>query len=156
MKNTIAVVLVAMILGACGAMPISEADKKDIQSGSKALLVTNNRQLSDYLYIIPIFIDTMGGRPNQIVIEYIDGKPVPKEWKRVNQELALEPGEHVIEASCAVEITDMNRDVNDTSDNDIQWSDQSLEFTFEGGKKYRIYAQEYINGTCTMGIEAMK
>lgn len=152
MKNRLLILLLAITVSACGAMPISDSDKQDIRSGEKALLETNNRQLSDYLFIIPIFLDAAFGAPNQINITHIDGEKVEKEWKRVNQRIVLEPGEHEIQADCSVEITDMNRDVNDRSDNDIQWSTDYLTYTFEGGKKYRIYAKEYINGTCRIGI----
>lgn len=154
MKKILLPVLFASLLVACGAMPISDVDKKDIRTGQKALLETNNRQLSDYLFIIPIFLDAAFGAPNQINITHIDGEELDKEWKRVNQRIVLEPGEHEIQADCSVEITDMNRDVNDRSGDDIQWSTDYIKYTFEGGKTYRIYAREYINGTCRIGIRA--
>lgn len=156
MKNILLITLLASTITACGAMPISDTDKQNVKAGKKAILETNNRQLSDYLFIIPIVLDGMFGAPTQINIESIDGKDVKKEWKRVNQLIVLEPGEHTIGASCGVEITDMNRDVDDRSGDDIQWSTEELSYTFEGGKKYRIYAQEYINGTCRMGIRPGK
>jgi hypothetical protein len=153
MRKIILPVLLASLLSACGAMPISDTDKKDIRTGEKALLVTNNRQLSDYLFIIPIFLDAAFGAPNQINITHIDGEEVENEWKRVNQRIVLEPGEHEIQADCSVEITDMNRDVNDRSGDDIQWSTDYIKYTFEGGKKYRIVAREYINGSCKIDIK---
>ena len=156
MKNVVLSFTLLVSLAACGAAPISKQDHQSVRQGEKALLVTNNRQLSDYLYIIPIVIDLLGGQPNQINIEAIDGNEIEKDWQRVNQKIVLEPGKHVIRASCAVEVTSMNRDVNDTSDDDIQWSTDFIDYEFKGGKKYRIYAQEHINATCTMGIEEMR
>jgi hypothetical protein len=70
--------------------------------------------------------------------------------------VVLEPGEHEVAATCAVEIDDMNRDVNDTSGADIQHTTVTLKYTFEGGKKYRIYPREYINGTCDLLIKPTK
>lgn len=153
MKKGLIAILIALLLSACGAMPISDTDKQGVKEGRKALLETNNRQLSDYLYILPVFIDLMGGQPNHINIESIDGNKLEGDWKRVNYRVVLEPGKHVIEANCAVDIDEMNRDVNDRSGKDIQRTTQLLEYTFEGGKTYRIYAREYINGTCRMEIE---
>jgi len=156
MNKTLLTVFMAFLLSACGAMPISDADQKAIKEGKKALLVTNNRQLSDYLYVVPLVTDPMGGQPDQIYIESIDGKKLHVDWKRVNYNLVLEPGKHAIEASCAVDIDDMNRDVNDRSGKDVQYTTQVIEYTFEGGKTYRIYSREYINGTCAMYIEPGK
>jgi len=156
MNKTLLTVLMAFLLSACGAMPISDADKQGIKEGNKALLVTNNRQLSDYLYIVPLVTDPMGGQPDQIYIESVDGEKLDVDWKRVNYRVVLEPGKHVIEASCAVEIDEMNRDVDDQSGKDVQYTTQSIEYTFAGGKTYRIYAREYINGTCAMYIEPNK
>lgn len=153
MKKCLLIIFMAVSLAACGSIPISDSDKQEIKQGNKALLETNNRQLSDYLYILPIFYDMMGGQPNQIKIESLDGKELKWDWKQVNYAVALEPGKHVIKASCAVKITDMNRDVNDRSDKDIQWSTEFLDYSFMGGKTYRIHAHEYINGTCKMTIE---
>jgi hypothetical protein len=153
MKNLLAYTLIVISLSACGAVPISDTDKRDIKEGKKALLETNNRQLSDYAFILPIFYDLMGGQPNQINIESVDGEKLDVDWKRVNYAVVFEPGKHVITASCAVKIDDMNRDVNDRSGKDVQWSTEFLDYTFEGGKKYRIHAHEYINGTCKMTIQ---
>lgn len=129
------------------------ADKQGIKEGEKALLVTNNRQPSDYLHIIPLITDPLGGQPNEVTIESVDGELLDKDGKTVNYRVALEPGKHMIEASCAVEITHMNRGVNDTSGKDVQYTKQLLEYTFVGGKTYRIYAREFINGTCAIDIE---
>lgn len=153
MKNTILAASIVPLLSACGAMPISDEDKQGIKEGKKALLVTNNRQPSDYLYIIPLITDPIGGLPNHIHVESVDGKGLDKDWKRVNYRVVLEPGEHVVVATCEVDINAMNRDVNDTSGKDVQTTTQSLDYTFEGGKTYRIYGREYINGTCAMYIE---
>jgi hypothetical protein len=84
MKNTLTTLLVAIALSACGAMPVNETDKEEIREGRKALLETNNRELSDFLSIIPIFVDMMGGRPNEVNIIMIDGKEIGEEWHRAN------------------------------------------------------------------------
>lgn len=153
MRNMCTILAVSLFLSACGSAPVSKEQQRDVKEGKKAILETNNRQLSDYLYIVPIFTDAyLGGQPNQINILSIDGKKLDREWKRVNDAVVIEPGEHAIEVSCAVEITDMNRDVNDRSDTDIQWSTDIIRYTFEGGKNYQLYAKEYINGTCTTHI----
>jgi len=122
---------------------VSKEDKKLISEGKKSLLVTRNRDPLDYFFVLPILIDALGGVPTEVDIEGIDGKKVGK-WYKANEEVAVEPGVHEITATCIQEVDDINRDIDDTENLPSRSCTQTISYTFEGGKRYRIYAVEYL------------
>jgi hypothetical protein len=101
--------------------------------------------------VIPILIDALGGAPTEVDIESIDGKEVG-EWFRANEEVALEPGIHEIIATCTQEVDDINRDIDDTDNLPYRSCTQTISYAFEGGKRYRIFAVEYLTH-CEIRIE---
>ena len=136
MRNILLTTLCLFVLSSCGASHISKADKKLISEGEKSLLVTQNRDPSDYFYVIPILIDALGGQPTQVDIESIDGQEVGR-WFRANQEVALEPGIHEVIATYTI---------RDKKDDSLYQSDaQTIDYLFEGGKRYRLYVLEHFD-----------
>jgi len=156
MRNTLLTLLLAITLTACSSVPISDADRGLIKQGKKSLLATNNRDPADYLYVLPIFFDAMSGNEITVHIEEIDGKELDTSLFSVNEEIALDAGAHTITAECKVELDDTIRDVDDTSGNDYQATVDTISYTFEGGREYRIYGVEHFGGHCTLHIKATK
>ena len=143
MRNILLTILCVVMLSSCGTLHVNQEDKKLISEGKKSLLVTRNRDPLDYFYVIPILIDALGGVPTEVDIEGIDGKKVGK-WYKANEEVAVEPGVHEITATCIQEVDDINRDIDDTENLPSRSCTQTISYTFEGGKRYRIYAVEYL------------
>jgi hypothetical protein len=143
MRNILLTILCVVLLSSCGTLHVSQEDKKLISEGKKSLLVTRNRDPLDYFFVIPILIDALGGVPTEVDIEGIDGKKVGK-WYKANEEVALEPGVHEVTATCTQEVDDINRDIDDTENLPSRSCTQTISYTFEGGKRYRIYAVEYL------------
>ena len=151
MRNILLTTLCIVVLSSCGTLRTSEADRKLISEGKKSLLVTRNRDPLHYLAVIPILIDALGGAPTKVDIERIDGKEVGK-WFRANEEAALEPGIHEIVATCTQKVDDINRDVDDKDNLPYRSCTQTINYTFEAGKRYRIFAVEYLTH-CEIRIE---
>jgi hypothetical protein len=142
-RNILLITLCIVLLSSCGTSHMSKADRKLVNEGKKCLLITRNRDPLDYFYVIPILIDALGGEPTEVDIKSIDGKKVGK-WYKANEEVAVEPGVHEIEATCTQEIDDINRDIDDKENLPSRSCTQTISYTFEGGKRYRIYAVEYL------------
>lgn len=151
MRNILVTTLFVFVLSSCGTLHISEADRKLISEGKKSLLVTRNRDPLHYLAVIPILIDALGGAPTEVDIETIDGKEVG-EWFRANEQVAVEPGTHEIVATCTQKVDDINRDIDDKDNLPYRSCTQTIHYAFEGGKKYRIFAVEYLTH-CEIRIE---
>ena len=151
MRNILLTTLCIFVLASCGSSHVSRADRKLISEGKKSLLVTRNRDPLHYFYVIPILIDALGGEPTKVDIESIDGKEV-EEWLSANEEVAVEPGIHEIVATCTQEVDDINRDIDDTENLPYRLCTQTISYTFEGGKRYRIFAVEYLTH-CEIRIE---
>ena len=143
MRNILLTILCIFVLSSCGTLHVSQEDRKLISEGKKSLLVTRNRDPLDYFFVLPILIDALGGVPTEVDIEGIDGKKVGK-WYKANEEVAIEPGVHEITATCIQEVDDINRDIDDTENLPSRSCTQTISYTFEGGKRYRIYAVEYL------------
>jgi len=141
--NILLAAMCIVLLSSCGTLHVSQADRELISEGKKSLLTTRNRDPSDYFYVMPILIDALGGVPTQVDIESINGKKVGK-WYKANEEVAVEPGVHEITATCIQEVDDINRDIDDTKNLTSRSCTQTISYTFEGGKRYRIYAVEYL------------
>ena len=151
MRNVLLATLCIVLLSSCGTLHISEADRKLISEGKKSLLVTRNRDPLHYLAVIPILIDALGGAPTEVDIETIDGKEVG-EWFRANEQVAVEPGTHEIVATCTQKVDDINRDIDDEDNLPYRSCTQTINYTFEAGKRYRIFAVEYLTH-CEIRIE---
>jgi len=151
MRNILLTTLCIVVLSSCGTLRTSEADRKLISEGKKSLLVTRNRDPLHYLAVIPILIDALGGAPTEVDIETIDGEEVGK-WFRANEEAALEPGTHEIVATCTQKVDDINRDIDDKDNLPYRSCTQTISYTFEAGKRYRIFAVEYLT-RCEIRIE---
>lgn len=143
MRNMLLAAMCIVLLSSCGTLHVSQADRELINEGKKSLLVTRNRDPLDYFYVIPILIDALDSKPTEVDIEGIDGKKVGK-WYKANEEVAVEPGVHEITATCTQEVDDINRDIDDTENLPSRSCTQTISYTFEGGKRYRIYAVEYL------------
>jgi hypothetical protein len=143
MRNILITILCIVLLSSCGTLHISKADRKLISEGKKSLLITRNRDPLDYFYVIPILTDALGGEPTEVDIKSIDGKKVGK-WYKANEEVAVEPGTHEIVATCTQKVDDIKRDIDDTENLPSRSCTQTINYTFEGGKKYRIYVVEYL------------
>ena len=143
MRNILLITLCIVVLSSCGTLRISKADRKLVSEGKKSLLVTRNRDFLDYFYVIPILIDALGGEPVEVDIESIDGEKV-REWLAANEEVAVEPGTHEIVATCTQKFDDINRDIDDKENLPTRSCTQTISYTFEGGKRYKIYAVEYL------------
>lgn len=155
MKNILLTTLFIIALSSCGTLKISEIDRKLVNEGKKSLLVTQNREPLFYLTLIPSIIDPIIGEPISIEIITVDGKEVVNRFKdrfKANVEVVVEPGLHEIVAKCKEKVNSWNRDIDDKSDETYQSRTQTINYTFEGGKKYGIYAKQYIGG-CRMHIE---
>jgi hypothetical protein len=150
-RNTLLTTLCIVVLSSCGTLNISEADRKLVSEGKKSLLVTRNRDPLHYLAVIPILIDALGGEPVPVDIESIDGKEIGK-WFRANEQVAVEPGTHEIVATCTQEVDDINRDIDDKENLPYRSCTQTINYTFEPGKRYRIFAVEYLTH-CEIRIE---
>ena len=136
MRNILPAILCIFVLSSCGATHVSKEDRKLINEGKKSLLVTQNRDPSDYLFVIPILVDAFGGQPTQVDIETIDGQEIERRFK-ANQEVALAPGLREVAATYTME---------DKEDNSSYQSDvQTINYFFEGGKKYRLYVLEHLD-----------
>ncbi|MHC4085153.1 MAG: DUF2057 domain-containing protein [Planctomycetota bacterium] len=151
MRNTLLTTLYIVVLSSCGTLHTSEADRKLVSEGKKSLLVTRNRDPLHYLAVIPILIDALGGEPVPVDIESIDGKEVGK-WFRANEQVAVEPGAHEIVATCTQKVDDINRDIDDKDNLPYRSCTQTINYTFEAGKRYRIFAVEYLTH-CEIRIE---
>ena len=151
MRNILLTILCVVMLSSCGTMRISQEDKKLVSEGKKSLLVTRNRDPLDYFFVIPILIDALGGEPIEVDIESIDGEKV-RVWLAANERVAVEPGTHEIVATCTQKIDDIDRDIDDTEKLPYRLCTETISYTFEGGKKYRIFAVEYLTH-CEIRIE---
>ncbi len=145
MRNILLTTLCIVVLSSCGTLHISEADRKLISEGKKSLLVTQNPDVLDYLSLIPIqvligvFDDEEAISVDTISVDIIriDGEEV-EEWYRANEEVAVEPGIHEIVATYTVR----DRTKNSSS---CQSDTQTINYLFEGGKRYRIYVLEHLD-----------
>jgi hypothetical protein len=137
MKNILTITLILIFLPSCDTLRISEADRKLISEGKKSLLVTQNPEPLYYLLVIPYLLSKLAGGPIQVDIKKIDGKKV-EEWFKANEEIALEPGWHEIVATYSVR-SDRKLAPDPKSDT------QSINYLFEGGKRYRIFLVEYLD-----------
>lgn len=159
MKNILLTILFIIALSSCGTLKISEIDRKLVSEGKKSLLITQNREPLFYLTLIPSIIDPIIGEPISVDIITVDGKDVDGNEVankfKANEEVAVEPGLHVIVAKCREKVDSWNRDIDDKSDATYQTRTQFIDYTFEGGKKYRIYAKSFIGG-CKLYIEPLK
>ena len=151
MRKILLAALSVVVLSSCGTLRPSAADRRLISEGKKSLLVTRNRDPLHYLVVIPIVIDALGGAPTKVDIESIDGEAVGVRF-RANEEVALEPGKHVIVATCTQKVDDVNRDVDDKDNLPYRLCTQTIDYTFEGGKRYRIFALDYLTH-CEIRIE---
>lgn len=151
MRNILLATLSVVVLSSCGTLRPSEADRKLISAGKKSLLVTRNRDPLHYLVVIPILIDALGGAPTKVDIEMIDGEEVGV-WFRANEEVAVEPGIREIVATCTQRIDDINRDIDDKDNLPYRLCTHTINYTFEGGKRYRLFALEYLTH-CEIRIE---
>ena len=146
MKNILITTLFIIALSSCGTLRISEADRKFISEGKKSLLVTQNFNLLGRATrkIIVDITDTEDSdikfdiKQVTIKIISIDGKDVAGKWYRANEEVAVEPGKHTIEAKYTIK-TESKLSPSPKSDT------QRIEYLFEGGKKYKIYVEEYLD-----------
>ena len=59
-------------------------------------------------------------------------------WYRANEEVAVEPGKHTIEAKYTIK-TESKLSPSPKSDT------QTIEYLFEGGKTYKICVEEYLD-----------
>ena len=151
MRKILPAMLSVVVLSSCGTLRPSEADRKLIREGKKSLLVTRNRDPLHYLVVIPIVIDALGGAPTKVDIESVDGEAVGA-WFRANEQVAVEPGIHEIVATCTQELDDINRDVDDEDNLPYRLCTQAISYIFEGGRRYRIFAVEYLTH-CEIRIE---
>jgi hypothetical protein len=71
-------------------------------------------------------------------IETIDGNEVEEEWFRANEEVAVEPGTHEIVATYTIR----EKTSNSSS---CQSETQTINYSFEGGKRYRTYVLEHFD-----------
>jgi hypothetical protein len=151
MRNVLLVTLCILVLSSCGTSHTSEADRDLVREGKKSLLVTRNPDPVHYLALIPILIDALGGALTEVDIETIDGNEVGK-WFSANEEVAVEPGIHEIVATCTQEVDDIDRDIDDKDDLPYRSCTQTINYTFEAGMRYRIFAVEYLTH-CEIRIE---
>jgi hypothetical protein len=93
----------------------------------------------------------LGGEPVPVDIESIDGKEVGK-WFRANEQVAVDPGTHEIVATCTQKVDDINRDIDDKENLPYRSCTQTINYTFEPGNRYRIFAVEYLTH-CEIRIE---
>jgi hypothetical protein len=144
-RNILLSTLCVVVLSSCGTLRISEADRKFISEGKKSLLVTQNFNLLGRVTrkIILDITDTEDSdikfdiKQVTINIISIDGKEVAGKWYRANEELAVEPGKHTIEAKYTIK-TESKLSPSPKSDT------QTIDYLFEGGKRYKIYVEEYL------------
>ncbi|MHC4118299.1 MAG: DUF2057 domain-containing protein [Planctomycetota bacterium] len=151
MRNILLTTMCVFVLSSCGTLRVSKEDRKLINEGKKSLLLTRNRDPLHYLAVIPILIDAFGGKPTKVDIESVDGKEVGK-WYRANEQVALEPGMHEVVATWTVEVNDINRAVDGEEGVAYRSATETISYTFEGGKRYRIFALEYLT-RCELCIE---
>ena len=142
MKNILITTLFIIALSSCGTLRISEADRKFISEGKKSLLVTQNFNLLGRVTrkIILDVTDTEAFDIKQVTIKIIsiDGKDVAGKWYRANEEVAVEPGKHTIEAKYTIK-TESKLSPSPKSDT------QTIDYLFDGGKRYKIYVEEYLD-----------
>ena len=142
MKNTLITTLFVIALSSCGTLKISEVDKKLVSEGKKSLLVTQNFNLLGRVTrkIILDVTDTEAFDIKQVTIKIIsiDGKDVAGKWYRANEEVAVEPGKHTIEAKYTIK-TESKLSPSPKSDT------QTIDYLFDGGKRYKIYVEEYLD-----------
>jgi hypothetical protein len=142
MKKILLITLFVLALSSCGTLRVREADRKLVSEGKKSLLVTQNFDLSDSI-MRKMILDTSDNesfdiKQSTVNIISIDGKEVVGKWYRANEEVAIEPGRHKIVAEYTVETKTKN-------DPSSQSGTQTIDYLFEGGKRYRIYAFEHFD-----------
>jgi hypothetical protein len=142
LRKILITMLCIVALSSCGTLEISDKDKKLIKQGKKSLLVTSNFTLTESIFR-KATLDIAGDssfdiRQVTINIISIDGKKVNKKWHQANEEVSIEPGKHIIEAEYTLD-TKSNLSPSPRSDTQI------IDYSFEGGKKYKLYLQEYLN-----------
>lgn len=155
MKKILLTVLFITVLSSCGTLTVSDAEKKLVSEGKKSLLVTENRDPIYYLTGLPQLFDEIGGEPISVYVLSIDGTDVKDKWFKADEEVAVEPGQRSIEAECKEKVDSWNRDVDDKSESKYQTRTQTIDYKFEGGKKYLLYARPYIGG-CRLFIKPYK
>ena len=142
MKKIVLITLFILALSSCGTLQVSEADRKQISKGKKSSLSTQNFNLLGRVTrkIILDITDTEAFDIKQVTINIIsiDGKEVAGKWYRANEQVAVEPGEHTIEAKYTIK-TESKLSPSPKSDN------QTIDYLFEGGKRYKIYVEEYLD-----------
>lgn len=137
-KNILLTTLLIVVLSSCGTLHISDADRRLVNEGKKSLLVTRNPEPLYYLLVIPYLLSKwLAGGPIAVNIKEVDGKKV-EGWFKANKEIALEPGWHEIVAAYTVR-SDSKLDPDPKSDT------QSINYLFEGGKRYRIFLVTYLD-----------
>ena len=90
MKKTVAV-LFALLLAACGTTELSSTERSDFRAGRKAIVKTWNQTL---------FGSVLFGEREVVRILTVDGREFDSALLKLDEQLALEIGTHVLEVSC--------------------------------------------------------
>lgn len=134
--------LCLVLLASCSTRELSDSDQKRVKRGDMSVLVTTNPTITGRI-LRKATLDIIGDSPfdiRQVTIDIlsIDGQTVDQAWYHANEEIALEPGRHVIEAEYSLE-------TQSTLSPEPREGTLSIDYVFEGGQKYEIYLEEYLN-----------
>jgi len=106
-----AIVVMAFLTTSCGTTKISSNDMAEVNAGTKAIVQTYNQPLVGGM----IF----GDQPVVKIIS-VDGKKIDSAILKLDEQLALEVGSHVIEFNCSNRAGADERDFSETMRLDLK------------------------------------
>ena len=101
----ITLVLLSLLITACGTTPLSNTDVSDFKSGKKSIIRTNNNSIAAEI-IVPKKPITR--------IRAVDGKPLKTDILKLNDKIVVDTGLHQIEFSCADRAAKHDEDFTET------------------------------------------
>lgn len=110
MKKAIAILL-ALLAASCGTTELSGGDRADVAAGRKAVVRTSNQSLLGSI----IFSEEETAQ-----ILTVDGREIDSAVLKLDEQLALEIGSHVLEVACVDRSGHNEKDFREVIDLDVK------------------------------------
>jgi hypothetical protein len=106
-----AAVLLALLVASCGTTELSREDLSDVGAGRKAIVRTSNQTL---------FGSIVFSEEEMVQILTVDGKEIDSAVLKLDEQLALDIGKHVLEVGCVDRSGYNEKDFTEIIDLDVK------------------------------------
>jgi hypothetical protein len=110
MKHAVTV-LSALLITSCGTTELSGGDRADVAAGRKAIVRTSNQSLLGSIVF---------SEEETVQILMVDGKEIDSAVLKLDEQVALEFGKHVLEVACVDRSGYNEKDFTDFIDLDVK------------------------------------